>query len=103
MATIESYTDADGLAWWPSTPLTSEKFFAVDWTDYLTAENDTIGVVDWTVPTGLTNMADSEVGDQARIKLSADSVGTYEITCEMNSTEGSDTQKHIQVMNLEVI
>ena len=103
MAAIESYLDASGKAFWPTCNLGSEKEYAVDWTAYLVAENDTISTVSWTVETGVTSLDEYNVSDQARIKLSADSVGSYEITCEMNSIEGAKTQKHIQVMNLKVI
>ena len=103
MAVIESYTDSAGLAWWPDAPLDSEKEYAVDWTAYLVAENDTISTVSWTVPTGMTSKDEYEVADEARIKLSADSTGSYEITCEMNSIEGAKTQKHIQVMHIDVV
>ena len=103
MAVIVSYTDAEGQAHWPDAPITSEKEYAVDWTAYLVAENDTISTVSWTVPDGLTKMDDYEVSSEARIKLSADTLGNHEVKCEMNSTEGAKTQKHIQVMHIQVV
>ena len=103
MAVISSYKDSSGLCHWPDAPLNSEKYYAVDWTDYLDNEVDTIGIVTWTVPSGLTNMDSNEVGDQARIKLRADTIGNYEVVCTMTSTEGAETQKHVQVMHIEVV
>ena len=102
MAVIISYKDSSGQCHWPDAPLLSEKYYAVDWTDYLSNEVDTIDTVTWTVPSGLTSMDENEVGDQARIKLRADTVGEYEVICTMTSTEGAETQKHVQKMHIEV-
>ena len=103
MATIQSYTDSEGLAHWPSAPLNSEKYYGISWDAYLTNENDTIGLATWVVPTGLTSMDEDVVSNQTRIKLSADSVGEYEISCSLTSTEGSDSQVHVQIMNINVV
>lgn len=99
--TIRSY-DLDGHSYWPKTVVGSEKIYAVEWDDFLTAENDTITLTTWTVPTGLTNMDDTQVGNQSRIKLSADAAGSHEVICEIETIEGVETQKFIQVMRLEV-
>ena len=67
MAVIESYTDADGKAFWPDAPVDSDKYYGIDFDAYLTNEGDTIGLATWTVPTGLTDSDDSIVSTQARI------------------------------------
>ena len=103
MAVIESYTDAEGLAHWPDAPEGSEKYYGIDADAYLTNENDTIGLATWTVPTGLTGTDDSIVSNQMRIKLAADTVGAYEVECSFTSTEGADSQVHIQKMYISVI
>lgn len=103
MATISSVKKADGSCHWPDANIGSNKFYGVDWTTYLTAESDTIGTATWTIPTGLTDSNDSIVSNVARIQLSADTVGEYEVKCQITSTEGGETQTHIQVMNLKVI
>ena len=103
MAVIESYTDADGLAHWPDAPEGSEKYYGIDFDAYLTNENDTIGLATWSVPTGMTSMDEDIVSNQTRIKLSADSTGEYEIECSLTSTEGADSQVHIQKIYISVV
>ncbi len=99
---IISYKDADGEAHWPSAQINTAKYYAVEWTEFLAAENDSMTEVTWTVPTGLTDQDEYQVGNQARIKLKADTAGNYKVLCEIATVEGGDTQKFIQVMNLEV-
>jgi hypothetical protein len=100
---IISYKDSLGRANWPDANLGSAKYYGVDWSDYLTVENDTIGVVTWTIPTGLTGSDENVVSDVARVKISADSVGEYEVSCQITSTEGVETQTTIQKMRLKVV
>lgn len=104
MAIINSYKDADGDCHWPTCNVGSAKFYGVDWSAYLTNENDTIsGSATWTVPSGLTESDTSIVSNVARIKLTATAAGQYVVKCSINTTEGADTQTHIQVMNLKVV
>jgi hypothetical protein len=100
---IISYKDSLGNAHWPDAPVGSAKYYGVDWGDYLTAEGDTIGTASWDVPTGLTDSDDSIVSDVARIKLSADTAGEYTVTCTITSTEGAESQTHVQKMRLKVV
>ena len=103
MADIEVWEDEDGTHW-PDAPLNSEKYYGVLITRFLAVENDTLVDVDWTVPTGLTEMDAEVVGDELRVKISADSVGVnYEVICEFNTTESGDTQKFRQTMLLTVV
>lgn len=101
--TIKSYKTLDGNAKWPDAVAGSEKYYGVDWDAFLTTENDTITAISWTVPAGLTNMDEKQDGNTAIIKLRADTVGKYQVACEISTTEAGDTQLFKQVMNLEVI
>ena len=102
MSDIEVYEDADGIHW-PDAPLDSEKYYGILITRFLASENDSLVDVDWTVPSGLTEMDADTVGDELRIKLSADATGVnYEVICTFNTTESGDTQKFKQKMLLTV-
>jgi len=100
---LESYTDSEGLAHWPNTCLNTEKYYGVDWSDWLTNESDTKTSVTWTVPSGLTNMDTDTVEGVEVIKLSADSVGNYEVICTLETIDSGNTQKAIQSVWLKVI
>ena len=103
MADIEVHENADGIHW-PDATLGSEKYYGILITDFLAEENDTYVSSSWTVPTGLTNMDTDKVGDEFRIKLSADTLGSnYEIICEFSTTEGGNTQTFRQTMLLNVV
>ena len=103
MADLEVYETSDGLVHWPDANLGSEKYYGILLTMFLAAENDTLVDVDWTVPSGLTEMETDTVGDEVRIKLSADVTGAHKIICTFDTTESGDTQKFKQVMMLNVI
>lgn len=100
---ILSYKDVSGNARWPDAVAGSEKYYGVDWDSFLTAENDTITSIAWTVPTGLTNLDDKQDGNTAIVKLRADTIGKYRVICEISTVEAGDTQLFKQVMNLEVV
>ena len=103
MADIEVYEDTEGIHW-PDAPLNSEKYYGISITRVLAAESDTFVSASWTVPTGLTSMDTDKIGDELRIKLSADTLGDdYEVICEFNTTESGDTQKFKQTMLLSVV
>jgi hypothetical protein len=99
-----TYIDSYGDAWWkPDAIVGSEKYYTLDWSEWLTAENDTLnGDAVWTVPTGLTNMDEQNLSPLTSIKLSADAVGTYTIECEIPTIESPLTQKMIQRIHLTV-
>lgn len=98
----EIYYDDEGRPHWPDASLGSEKYYPVDWTGFLVQENDTRSNVSWTVPTGLTNMDTTTDGNKVLVKLSADTVGTYEVICEIETVEDAFTQKFRQKMYLTV-
>ena len=103
MADIEVWEDTEGIHW-PDAPLGSDKYYGILITRFLAVENDTLVDVSWTVPTGLTEMDTDIVGDELRIKLSADTLGVnYEVICEFNTTESGETQKFRQTMLLTVV
>lgn len=101
MSDIDIY-EKDGNIHWPDTTTGSEKYYGILLTRFLAAENDSLVDVDWVVPSGLTEMDADTVGDEVHIKLSADSTGTYKVTCTFNTIEAGDTQKFNQDMYLVV-
>ena len=101
---VDPYIE-NGKLYWPDANVGSEKYYELDWTDYLAAEEDTLDTVSWVVPaSGVTEMHTKIVElTKTRIKLSADVVNEYEITCILNSKEQLDTQKHVKKISLKVI
>lgn len=100
---ITDSLDEEGRAWWqPDAELDSEKYYSVNWTTWLTNENDTIDSVVWEVPAGLVKMDEKLVGNIAAVKLQATTIGTHLVRCVMNSRENTETQKPIQTVHLKV-
>jgi hypothetical protein len=101
---ITTDVDADGNAWWkPDAIVGSEKYYTLDWSEWLTAENDTLnGSAIWFIPAGLTNMDEQNLAPLTSIKLRADAVGTYIIECKVPTIESPLTQKMIQRVHLTV-
>lgn len=103
MAILISYKDALGVAHWPDCNVNSSKYYGIDWNTWLTAESDTITAITWTVPTGLVSIDERDAAGVAEIKLRADTVGEYSVTCAIDTIDGTDTQKAIQVIKLKVV
>ena len=93
----------DCKLYFPDAKLGSEKYYAFDWGPFLTEENDLIGTPTWTIPTGLTKMDEKVLVNETQVKISADVLGDYKITCELTSTETGTSQLHIKIIHLKVI
>lgn len=62
--------------------------YGFDWDDWL-ASGDSISQSEWTVPSGLTKVADRIVGTIASVDISGGTVGTeYEIVNRIASAQG---------------
>ena len=89
---------------WPNAVKNTEKYYGVDWDQFLTNEGDTITSVDWIIPTGLTELdRPSTLNNITRIKLRADAVGIYQVTCTIQTIDGIETQIFKQDVRLKVI
>ena len=88
-------TDTDGKVYFPDAYLGEAKYYAVDFSTWLTTEGDTLSSVVWTVPAGVTGSDDNVEGNVASIKLTPSAVGTHEIICTLNSTDAGKTQVKI--------
>lgn len=74
--------------------------FAVDWSQWLTAEGDTAATATWIVPAGLTQdtPGPSLTGGTATIWLSGGTVDTdYKVTCRLTTTGGRIDDRTIRI------
>jgi hypothetical protein len=70
--------------------------YVVDWTDWLSS--DTISVVAWVVPAGITNPSISNTTKTATIWLSSGTAGnSYDITCRITTAGGRTDERTITV------
>ena len=99
----KSKCDSGGLWHWPVAEVGEELYYGFNWTEWLNSENDSIDSVEWTVPSGLTELATALDGNYVYIKLGADTIGEYEITCTLTTSEGAATQKPIRKAWLKVV
>lgn len=74
--------------------------FAVDWTQWLAKEDDTIASVDWTVPDGITQASPPPSHDSGKavIWLSGGENGeSYDLVCQVTTTGGRIDERTLQV------
>lgn len=75
--------------------------FTVDWSAWLTAENDTASAITWTVPTGLTQEATPAptiVSGKATVWISGGTPGeTYPVVCRIATTGGRVDERTIRI------
>jgi hypothetical protein len=72
--------------------------YAVDWTDWLTGENDTAASANWIVPTGLTQVSTSLASGKATIRLSGGTDGSdYAVTCRLTTTGGEIADRTLRI------
>jgi len=84
----------DGYHWFkPDQRVGTELQYGFRWTAWLTRETNTLDTVTWTIPTGLTNLAESVNGTEVFVLLRADTVGVYEISCTITTVEGQEQTK----------
>lgn len=96
-----SYTAPDGNHW-PDAHKGSDLFYAIDFSEWLSNENDQLTSVDWVYPSGLTSTENFLVGNEATIKLASSKVGTFRVTCKITSEENSKVQTVAVPMMLRV-
>ena len=99
----ESYYDDNGDLHWADAVVGEEKDYAVDWSERMTNEGDTLQSITWTIPDGLTEVDTDLTDDLATIWLTADTVGTHEIKCQANTVDSGANQIYIRKILLKVI
>lgn len=73
--------------------------YAVDWSLWLANEGDTVGSVEWIVPTGITKVLDSVVGGAAIIWLEGGTIGRdYDVTCRLTTDGARVKERTITIM-----
>lgn len=98
-----SAIDTDGMYRWADAYQNSEEWYCVKCGDYLTNENDTLDSVAWTIPAELTLLDEQTIGNDAFVKLRADTIGVHVISVAVNSSESLNTQKLIEKIRLVVL
>jgi len=70
--------------------------YRIDWSTWLGA--DTISIVTWSVPTGITKVSSSNDSTSATIWLSGGTAGTiYEVTCRIVTAGGRTDDRTIGI------
>jgi hypothetical protein len=72
--------------------------FAVDWSAWLTAENDTADSFTWIVPDGLVKEDEQADGGKATVWLSGGVDGkNYAVVCRLTTTGGRVDDRTMQI------
>lgn len=96
---ITDIYEEDGKLYWPDTHVGSELDYGIDWSLWLTNENDTFVSMTWdTLPTGLSSTYDNDAANISLINIVAGAAGTYCINGLMTSVEGG----HNQVLPIQI-
>lgn len=88
-----AYRSAAGVHW-PDAVIDTEEYYAVDFTDLIETESETVDSVLWEVPDEITVM-DSYINseyNEAHVKLNPVQAGIFKITCILNTTDTGRTQ-----------
>ena len=96
-----SYKDVDGFHF-PDANTGDDLFYAVDVSNWLVTEADTLSTVQWSYPSGVTSSENYLNGSEATIKIATNKVGTYKINCKITSIENGKTQVNTVPMMLRV-
>lgn len=95
------YKDIDGNHW-PDAALGDALFYAIDYSQWLTEENDELVSIAWTVPAGLVGSDGFEANGQANIKLTTEKRGSHKVVCAITTVENGFEQKKTVLMILKV-
>lgn len=95
------YTAIDGNHW-PDAYLGNDEYYAIDYSEWASEENDTVTSVTWNVPEGLHGDDSHEAGGKAFIKLRADKRGSFKVVCTLTAMEDGKQQKKVIEMILKV-
>jgi hypothetical protein len=72
--------------------------FAVDWTEWLAAEGDTVSSFIWIVPAGLTKESEATSGAKATVWLSGGTADqNYTVICRITTTGGRIDDRHLTI------
>jgi hypothetical protein len=85
------YTDIDGDHF-PDASKGSELFYSIEFSCWLTNEKSIVTSVTWEVGSGLQLLANFIQGTEAKVKVSADSVGSHSMVCSITTAEGGLAQ-----------
>lgn len=80
---------------WPCTYVGAEEFFGLDLQAYLEAEGDTFSSIEWTLPNGIVNLAETVINNIAYIKIQANYVGMHVVRFKLKSVESGSTQTYL--------
>ena len=78
------------------------KYYGIELSQWLTAENDTLVSATWTADAGVTISLQTISATQARCKIATPTAGVYKITCVAQTTEGAATQTKSTILWLSV-
>ena len=87
--------DCPDIVEWPCTYEGSEEFFGLDLSEYLKAEGDTFVSIEWTLPNGLSSLAEVVINNIAYIKIQANYAGMHIVRFKLRSVESGSTQTYL--------
>jgi len=99
----KNYYDGDGDLHWADAVAGEKKDYAWDLDTRMTNEGDTVGAVTWDVPSGITEEDTNFTDNVATIWLSFNTVGTYEVVGQANTTDNGATQIYKRKFLIKVI
>lgn len=95
------YVDTDGDHW-PDAIVGDAQFYAVNFEQWISAENETLVTIDWSVPAGVEASDDFHTGVEAYVKLAPKQRGTFEILCQLNTTETANDIEYTGTKTIRV-
>lgn len=98
-----SYKDTDGDHW-PDTNLGSNLYYSIEFSEYLSSENETLVEISWEVDEGLESSSEFNSGSEAYIKLKPLKRGTFKVKCFINTSEtGENDTVYTQTKTVEMM
>lgn len=95
------YTDIDGDHF-PDASKGDELYYSIMFSCWLSNEGDSTESITWSVPEGLTLLDEFIQGGEAKAKIRCDRVGSFKVTCTINTIEGTSNQTKNVPMILKV-
>jgi hypothetical protein len=96
-----SYEAIDGTHF-PDANVGDDLFYAIDISQWLSAEHDTLTSVAWVYPSGVTSSEQFLVGNEATIKVATNKTGSFKLICKITTVENGKTQINAIPMMLRV-
>lgn len=73
--------------------------YGFDWSDWLAVHGDTITASTWTVPTGISEGANSRDATSVKVWLSGGTAGeTYVISCKIVTSDDRTDERSLTIM-----